>query len=70
MKKMEEVIVLPARKIWLKILDSQIETGTPYLLYKDHANKKSNQKILEQLNHLIYVAKLWNIQTIVRNCCL
>ena len=37
---------LPARKIWLKILDSQIETGTPYLLYKDHANRKSNQKNL------------------------
>ena len=33
-----------ARKIWLKILDSQIETGTPYMLYKDHANKKTNQK--------------------------
>ena len=38
--------VMPARKIWLKILDSQIETGTPYLLYKDHANRKSNQKNL------------------------
>ena len=33
-----------ARKIWLKILDSQIETGTPYMLYKDHCNRKSNQK--------------------------
>ena len=37
---------MPARKVWLKILDSQIETGTPYLLYKDHANRKSNQKNL------------------------
>jgi len=35
---------LKARKIWMKILDSQIETGTPYMLYKDHANKKTNQK--------------------------
>ena len=35
---------MKARKIWLKILDSQIETGTPYMLYKDHANKKTNQK--------------------------
>jgi len=35
-----------ARDIWLKILDSQIETGTPYMLYKDAANKKSNQKNL------------------------
>ena len=35
-----------ARDIWFKILDSQIETGTPYMLYKDAANKKSNQKNL------------------------
>ncbi len=35
---------MKARKIWLKILDSQIETGTPYMLYKDSANKKTNQK--------------------------
>jgi ribonucleoside-diphosphate reductase alpha subunit len=35
-----------AQQLWFKILDSQIETGTPYLLYKDPANKKSNQKNL------------------------
>ena len=35
-----------ARDLWYKILDSQMETGTPYLLYKDHANEKSNQKNL------------------------
>ena len=35
---------LKARKIWMKILDSQIETGTPYMFYKDQANKKTNQK--------------------------
>ncbi len=35
-----------AQKLWFKILDSQIETGTPYLLYKDAANAKSNQKNL------------------------
>jgi ribonucleoside-diphosphate reductase alpha subunit len=35
-----------ARAVWLKILDSQMETGTPYLLYKDAANKKSNQQNL------------------------
>lgn len=33
-----------ARELWFKILDSQMETGTPYLLYKDACNKKSNQK--------------------------
>jgi ribonucleotide reductase alpha subunit len=35
-----------AQKLWFKILDSQIETGTPYLLYKDAANAKSNQQNL------------------------
>ena len=35
-----------AQKLWFQILDSQIETGTPYLLYKDAANKKSNQQNL------------------------
>tara|TARA_Y100000816_G_scaffold75950_1_gene51449 strand:- start:893 stop:3493 length:2601 start_codon:yes stop_codon:yes gene_type:complete len=34
---------MPARELWFKILDSQMETGTPYLLYKDACNKKSNQ---------------------------
>jgi ribonucleoside-diphosphate reductase alpha subunit len=35
-----------AQEFWFQILDSQIETGNPYLLYKDAANKKSNQKNL------------------------
>jgi ribonucleoside-diphosphate reductase alpha subunit len=35
-----------ARDLWNAILESQIETGTPYILYKDAANKKSNQKNL------------------------
>jgi ribonucleoside-diphosphate reductase alpha chain len=35
-----------ARELWMAILDAQIETGTPYMLYKDHANRKSNQKNL------------------------
>ena len=37
---------IPAQKLWSEILVSQIETGTPYLLYKDAANAKSNQKNL------------------------
>ena len=37
---------ISARELWFKILDAQMETGTPYLLYKDHANEKSNQKNL------------------------
>ena len=35
-----------ARVLWQKILESQIETGTPYILFKDSANRKSNQKNL------------------------
>lgn len=35
-----------AQELWFAILDSQIETGTPYMLYKDAANRKSNQKNL------------------------
>lgn len=35
---------MPARELWAKILEAQIETGTPYVLYKDAANNKSNQK--------------------------
>ena len=37
---------IKARELWYKILDSQMETGTPYILYKDSANEKSNQKNL------------------------
>jgi ribonucleoside-diphosphate reductase alpha chain len=37
---------IPARELWNSILEAQIETGTPYILYKDAANEKSNQKNL------------------------
>lgn len=37
---------IKARDLWQKITESQIETGTPYMLYKDAANEKSNQKNL------------------------
>jgi len=33
-----------AQQLWFRILESQMETGTPYMLYKDHANRKSNQQ--------------------------
>ncbi|MEY2792876.1 MAG: Ribonucleoside-diphosphate reductase [Bacteroidota bacterium] len=35
-----------AQELWFKVLESQTETGTPYMLFKDHANRKSNQKNL------------------------
>ena len=37
---------IPAKKLWQMIVDAQIQTGTPYLLYKDACNAKSNQKNL------------------------
>ena len=37
---------IKAQDLWFAILESQIETGTPYMLYKDSANRKSNQKNL------------------------
>ena len=40
----KSVKTVPAQQIWFKICTSQIETGTPYILYKDSANRKSNQR--------------------------
>lgn len=40
------VKTMKARSLWFKVLDAQMETGTPYILFKDAANKKSNQKNL------------------------
>lgn len=37
---------IKAQQLWFAILDSQVETGTPYMLYKDHCNRKSNQQNL------------------------
>lgn len=37
---------IKAQELWFKILESQVETGTPYMLYKDACNEKSNQKNL------------------------
>uniref|UniRef100_A0A6C0B1R4 ribonucleoside-diphosphate reductase n=1 Tax=viral metagenome TaxID=1070528 RepID=A0A6C0B1R4_9ZZZZ len=37
---------IPAKKLWQMVLDAQIQTGTPYLCYKDAANSKSNQQNL------------------------
>ncbi len=38
--------VMKAQEVWFKILESQVETGMPFMLYKDAANEKSNQKNL------------------------
>ena len=38
--------VVKAQDLWFEILEAQTETGTPFMLFKDHANRKSNQKNL------------------------
>ena len=40
------ISTVPASKVWMAILKSQTETGTPYMMYKDSCNEKSNQKNL------------------------
>merc|ERR1719221_1477222 len=40
-----------AQQLWFRILESQMETGTPYMLYKDHANGKSNQQNLGTIHN-------------------
>jgi ribonucleoside-diphosphate reductase alpha subunit len=40
-----------AQQLWFRILESQMETGTPYMLYKDHANRKSNQQNLGTIHN-------------------
>ena len=37
---------IQAQQLWFAVLDAQVETGTPYMVYKDHCNSKSNQKNL------------------------
>ena len=59
-KEQRYIKQVKARDLWFRILTCQIETGTPYLLYKDVIVNQIN-KIWEPLNHPIYVQRLWNI---------
>src|SRR5690606_17448551 len=45
-KEGRQKTTVSARKLWFEILESQIETGSPFMLFKDAANEKSNQKNL------------------------
>ena len=42
-------MTIKARQLWFHMLDAQMETGTPYMLFKDACNRKSNQKITMQV---------------------
>ena len=47
--------IVPAQKLWFAILEVQTEAGTPYMLYKDACNRKSNQKVCLSLNPLFKI---------------
>jgi len=47
----EGLKTVKAQQLWFRILESQMETGTPYMLYKDHANRKSNQQNLGTIHN-------------------
>src|SRR4030095_1187918 len=49
---------IKAQDLWFAILESQIETGTPYILYKDAANQKSNQKNLGTIRSSNFCTKI------------
>jgi ribonucleoside-diphosphate reductase alpha chain len=52
-----------ARKVWNAMLSSQIETGTPYVLFKDHCNRKSNQKNVGTIKNSNLCAEILEIST-------
>jgi ribonucleoside-diphosphate reductase alpha subunit len=71
---------IKAQDLWMKILESQVETGTPYMLYKDAANSKSNQKNLGTIKSSNLCTEIieytspdeiavCNLASIAVNCC-
>ena len=56
-----------AQKLWFAIMESQIETGTPYMLYKDSCNRKSNQQVYPSNYLSIYTYIIYTIYLYVHN---
>jgi ribonucleoside-diphosphate reductase alpha chain len=52
---------IPARKLFNEIINSQIETGTPYMLYKDACNRKSNQKNIGTIKNSNLCAEIMEV---------
>lgn len=52
-----------AQELWFKILESQIETGVPYICYKDHANRKSNQQNLGTIKSSNLCVEIMEVST-------
>jgi ribonucleotide reductase alpha subunit len=63
-----------AQELWFAVLEAQIETGTPYLLFKDACNAKSNQKNLGTIKcsncEGPCLLQLANLAVLVVLCCL
>lgn len=58
-----------ARDLWFAILDSQIETGTPYMLYKDACNRKSNQQNLGTIKSSNLCTEIMEYSSPDEVCC-
>lgn len=56
-------VTVKARDLWFKVLDAQMETGTPYLCYKDAANRKSNQKNIGIIKSSNLCAEILEVST-------
>lgn len=54
---------LPARELWTQIIKAQIETGTPYILYKDAANRKTNQQNLGTIKSSNLCCEIMEVST-------
>ncbi len=52
---------IKAHDLWIKILESQIETGMPYMCFKDHANNKSNQKNMGMIHSSNLCAEIMEV---------
>ena len=63
------VTQVKAQDVWFAILTAQTETGTPYILFKDAANEKSNQKNLGTIKSSNLCAEILNIRTQMKLLC-
>ena len=54
---------IKAQDLWLKIIEAQIETGIPYICFKDHANKKTNHKNISCIKNFNLCAEIGQVVT-------
>ena len=56
-------VTMKARKLWFQMMDAQMETGTPYMCYKDAANRKSNQKNIGMIKSSNLCTEIMEVST-------